>query len=231
MNVAEAHQSSLSVPIRPEQPDEAGMPLLAQYLHIVRRRKWLILSILALAVMAGFLFTLLVTPQYTAATRLEISRQQKNVTNVQGVESEQAGRDLEFYQTQYSLLEAESLAERVMRRLRLDTSASFWEAHGIDPDQQSMFRSNGPRTLSQAEREQRRDAVVELLLAFVDVSPIRGSSLVDVEYTSASPVMSARIANAWAEEFIAQNVSRRYDSTSEARRFLETRLNQIRAVA
>jgi polysaccharide biosynthesis transport protein len=228
MNASEATLSQLSVPINMEQPDQAGMPLLAQYLHIVRRRKWLILAILGLSIMAAFVFTLLVTPQYTATTRVEISREQKNVTNVQGVESEQVGRDLEFYQTQYSLLEAESLADRVMRRLHLDTSASFWEAHGLDPDQTSLFQTGGPRPLSQAQRDARRDVVVEILLGNVDISPIRGSSLVDINYTSASPVMSARIANAWAEEFIAQNVSRRYDSTSEARTFLENRLGQIR---
>lgn len=228
MNVSEATLSQLSAAINPEQPDQAGMPLLAQYLHIVRRRKWLIVAILGLSIMAAFVVTLLVTPKYTATTRVEISREQKNVTNVQGVESEQVGRDLEFYQTQYSLLEAESLADRVMRRLRLDTAASFWEAHGLDPDQTSLFQSGGPRPLSQAQRDARRDVVVEILLANVDISPIRGSSLVDIEYTSASPTMSARIANAWAQEFIAQNVSRRYDSTSEARTFLESRLAQVR---
>src|ERR1044072_8325686 len=138
MNASEAALPQLSVPVgAAEQPDQAGMPLLAQYLHIVRRRKWLILAILGLSIMAAFVVTLLMTPKYTAATRIEISREQKNVTNVQGVESERVGRDQEFYQTQYSLLEAESLAERVMRRLHLDSSQSFWEAHGLDPDQTS----------------------------------------------------------------------------------------------
>jgi polysaccharide biosynthesis transport protein len=228
MNASEATLPNLSVPIGAEQPGQAGMPLFAQYLNIVRRRKWLIIAILGLSIMAAFVVTLLVTPKYTAATRIEISREQKNVTNVRGVESEQVGRDLEFYQTQYSLLEAESLAERVMRRLHLDTSASFWEAHGLDPDQTSLFQTGGPRPLSQAQRDARRDTVVQILLANVAISPIRGSSLLDIEYTSASPLMSARIANAWAAEFIAQNVARRFDSTSDARTFLENRLNQLR---
>lgn len=230
MNASEATlPNNLSVPVGAEQPGQAGMPLFAQYLNIVRRRKWLIIAILGLSIMAAFVVTLLVTPKYTAATRIEISREQKNVTNVRGVESEQVGRDLEFYQTQYSLLEAESLAERVMRRLHLDTSASFWEAHGLDPDQTSLFQTSGPRPLSQAQRDARRDTVVQILLANVAISPIRGSSLVDIEYTSASPLMSSRIANAWASEFIAQNVSRRFDSTADARTFLENRLSQLRA--
>jgi succinoglycan biosynthesis transport protein ExoP len=215
-------------PLASEGASEEGrMPLISQYLHILRRRQWYVIAIVGLSIMAALVATLLMTPKYTATTRIEISREQKNVTNVQGVESEQVGRDLEFYQTQYSLLEAESLADRVMRRLRLDTVESFWQAHGVDPNNDSMFRrSQG--VLSQQERGARRRAAISLLLENVAISPIRGSSLVDIEYTSASPEMSALIANAWTAEFIAQSVARRYDSTSEARRYLEERLAQLR---
>ena len=229
MNIIHAPMAPLPAQLVVDQPDDAATPLLVQYLHILRRRRWLVISILGLAVMAALVATLLITPKYTAESRIEISREQKNVTNVQGVESEQVGRDLEFYQTQYSLLEAESLAERVMRRLRLDTTASFWDAHGLDPDGEGLFKATGARPLTQGERQARRLVAVELLLANVEISPIRGSALVDIAYTSADPVLSARIANAWAEEFISQNVARRFDSTAEARRFLERRLNELRA--
>lgn len=208
---------------------ETPTPLLVQYLHMLRRRKWLILAILGLSIMGALVVTMLMTPKYTATTRIEISRAQKNVTNVEGVESPQAGRDLEFYQTQYSLLEAESLADRVMRRMRLDTTSSFWEAHGVDPEDGSFFGNEGSGGLSQAAKEARRQAVLRLLLANVTISPIRGSALVDISYTSIDPLLSARIANAWAEEFIAQSVDRKFDSTAEARRFLEARLGELRA--
>ena len=93
-------------------------PILLQYWQVVLRWKWLILGITAAALVFGLLATLLATPQYTATSRIEISRAQKNVTNVESLESAEAGRDLEFYQTQYSLLQARSLAERVARQLR-----------------------------------------------------------------------------------------------------------------
>src|SRR5688572_2510006 len=117
------HVSAQLLAERPAQePDEAGTPLLVRYLHILQRRKWLVIAVLGLTLMAALVGTLLITPKYTAEARIEISREQKNVTNVEGVESELVGRDLEFYQTHYALLEAESLAERVMRRMRLDTT-------------------------------------------------------------------------------------------------------------
>jgi len=229
MNAPDATLAQITARLGPEQGQDTRTPLIVQYLHIARRRKWLILAIVGLSLMAALVATLLMTPKYTAETRIEISREQKNVTNVQGVESEQVGRDLEFYQTQYSLLEAESLAERVMRRLRLDAAASFWEAHKVDPDTDAPASTAGGAGLSRAGRDARRAAAVELLLSNVAISPIRGSALVDIAYTSTSPEMSARIANAWAEEFIAQNIDRKFGSTAEARRFLENRLNELRA--
>ncbi|HEV2568142.1 GumC family protein [Sphingomonas sp.] len=227
MNITDGALAQLTSRIATEKPEEAGTPLVVQYLHLLQRRKWVIIAVLGLSLMAALVVTLLTTPKYTATTRIEISREQKNVTNVEGIESDQVGRDLEFYQTQYSLLEAESLAERVVRRLRLDRTDSFWEAHGIDPDQDGVL-SSGPRRSANAERQDKQRAAVQLLLTNVLISPIRGSSLVDISYTSTSPDMSARIANAWAEEFIAQNIARKFDSTAQARQFLENRLNELR---
>ena len=109
------------------------LPGLLQIWQAVVRRRWIIAGTIAGTLIAGLIITLLMTPQYTARTQIEISREQKNVTNVQGLEAQGQGQDLEFYQTQYALLEATSLAVRVAKRLRLTTSEAFFEAHGAKP--------------------------------------------------------------------------------------------------
>jgi capsular exopolysaccharide synthesis family protein len=201
-------------------------PLVVEYLHILKRRKWWIAGVIGSALLLAMVVTLFMRPVYTATTQVEVSRDQKNVTNVQGVDSGQSGRDLEFYQTQYSLLEARSLAERVVRRLRLDTTENFWNAHGVDP---SAFDTGQPAQRRASEGGSPRQRVaVDLLLENASISPIRGSSLVDINYSSYDPEISARIANTWAAEFIAQSISRKFDSTAEARDFLERRLAELR---
>jgi polysaccharide biosynthesis transport protein len=75
-------------------------PMLLQYWHTVVRWKYVILSIIAASIIGGLVITLLMTPQFTAKSRIEISRDQKKITNVEGLDSSDAGRDLEFYQTQ-----------------------------------------------------------------------------------------------------------------------------------
>ena len=197
-------------------------PLLLEYWQIALRWKWLIAAIVSASMAAGLILSLLMTSQYSASARLEVSREQKNVTNVQGVENAEAGRNQEFYNTQWALLEARSLAERVAREMRLASNDAFFAAHGETPE-----GDDGAESGSAARREREKQAV-DLLLKHVSISPVRGSSLVDVGYTSASPELSAKVANTWTQQFIVSNMQRRFSSTSDARRFLEGRLEELR---
>ncbi len=204
-------------------------PILLQYWQVALRWKWVIAGIILAAIVFGLVATLLATPQFTATSRIEISREQKNVTNVEGLESQNAGRDLEFYQTQYSLLQARSLAERVVRQLRLSTDDNFFKAHDVNPSESTLFSSKSGQSLNAVERQKREKIAVDLLLKNASISPIRGSALIDIGYTSGSPQLSAKISNTWTEQFILQSMDRRFASTADARQFLEGRLADLRA--
>jgi polysaccharide biosynthesis transport protein len=195
--------------------------IFRSYVVVLLRHRWKILSVVVATVLLGLVLTLLTTPQFTAASRIEIARQQAKVTNVEGLQSEEAGRDLEFYSTQYELLKARSLAERVVRSLNLARSEEFFKAHGVDPDNIAEDLRSGPR-------EARQRMAINLLQKNVSINPVRGSALVDIRYTSASPEMSQRIANGWVDQFIAETLERRFASTADARQFLERRLTELR---
>ena len=208
-------------------PAPIEAPVLLQSWHVVLRWKWVIAGVLVASLVAGVIVTLLSTPQFRATSRIEISREQKKVTNVQGLDSEEEGRDQEFYQTQYSLLQARSLAERVERELKLGTNNAFFASHGVNPDKNALF-SEDTKVLTASERARRSKMAISLLLDHVVISPIARSRLIDVSYRSASPELAAAIANAWVNQFIAANMDRRFASTADARKYLENRLNDLR---
>lgn len=207
---------------RAEQP--AATPLLVQNWHLITRWKWVIAGILAAFLAAGLIITLLMQPIYSASSRVEISRVQKNFARVEGVDQTNASQDEEFYQTQYALLKARSLAERVARQLRLADNQAFFEAHGLDPD--AADPASGPATPNSRRDAERR--VVDVLLRNLNVNPIARSSLVDVVYSSGSPELSATVANSWVQQFVQATIDRRFASTADARTFLEQRLNELR---
>jgi capsular exopolysaccharide synthesis family protein len=202
--------------------------MLLQYWQVVLRWRWVIVGIMVSTLALGLVLTLLSTPQYTATARIEISREEKNITNVEGVEAQNAGQNLEFYQTQYNLLQARSLAERVVRKLRLTQDEGFFEAHGVDLEA-GLFGADVALERSRAGRTKREEKAIELLLDNVEISPLRGSALVDIQYTSGSPQLSATIANEWTQQYIALNIDRRFASTADARSFLEGRLADLRS--
>ena len=214
----ESHQ----IAVLPENAEQRSFlpPALLRYWQLAMRHRWVVLGIISACFVLGLVVTLLMAPRYSARAQLEISREQKQITKVEGLESEQAGQDNEFYATQYALLRTRPVAERVARELQLNRNAAFFEAHGYRGALDRPDIKNDPNA---ADR-----MAVGLLLGNVTITPLRTSRLVDVSYTSRSPDLSARIANAWTQAFIAASLDRQYASTADARRFLEQRLEALR---
>lgn len=202
----------------------SGVPIITRYLQIARRRKWTIIVAALLGVISAILFTLLVTPRYTATAQIEINRESARIlSNVEDVEPEAGSGDQEFYQTQYSVLASRTMAERVAQELRLADNPDFFRTMD-QPEISDSFRGRS----SSIPREEREKAAVGMLLANLRIEGIRTSRLVNINWTSSNPILAAQVANAWGTGFIQYNLERRYDSTAYARRFLQERLEQVR---
>ncbi len=199
--------------------DQAGRVSLAAFGQAVIKHIGLIALGLAIGLAIGAAVTLLTRPIYTARTTLQIDREAVKVVNGE----EQTPLDNlgeEFFQTQYGLLRSRALAIRVAESLGLTGDDRF--AQAMSP------RSPGaPRKPETAE--ERRDRVVSLLQTHEGVTPERGSRLVSVTFNSPDPALSAKVANAFAENFIAAALDRRFESSSYARDFLEKRIAQVKA--
>ena len=200
-------------------------PIFERYWQSFKRRWVLIAAIIAAFLVAALIVTLLQTPQYTAVTKIQISRPQKNVVDVRDVNNGNDLNNSEFYDTQYALLKVRSLAERVTNKLNLADNPDFFRAHGI-----KIEIPNGSKDgdLTNSEKKKRQSLAADLLLKNVTIQPIKYSSLINVGYTSYIAGWSAQIANAWPTEFIAAAVDRNVGSTADARLELEKRLEDIR---
>src|SRR5690606_22813501 len=175
--------------------DESEVPLLQDYIRIALRWRWVIIGSTAACILLGLIITLLMTPKYTAASTIEISREADQVTNFQGVERDVSTADQEFYQTQYGLLQSRTLSERVANELNLIDDRAFFEMFG-EPDDPAFELNNG--RYPAAGRAQRERVAGEIMLENLSIQPTRLSRLVDIHFTSPDPQFSMRVANAWA---------------------------------
>ena len=200
--------------------------LVRQYLRIAKRWRYVILGAIVASLLLGLVATLLMTPQYTAATTIEISRESDKVTNFQGVQRDAAAADQEFYQTQYGLLRSRALSERVAAQLGFVDSEKFFKLFGF-PKQDPAFQLVGDR-YSAAGRTTRQRIAGETLLEHLNIAPTRLSQLVEVNFVSPDPDLSSRVANAWADNFIQTNLERKVQATSYGRNLLERQLGQMK---
>ncbi len=198
-------------------------PLVTQVMSIARRRKWVILASIAIALALGLVVTLLMTPMYHAESTLEIQRENSGLVNVRD-DARSAAIDQEFYETQYGLLIARSLAERVATNLRLQDDPAFFAAFGTGKD----WFDNGRIRPDAPSRADRIRIAGQILLNHFTVEHERQSRLVTIGFTSPNAVLSKRVIDSWASSFIQMTLERRFGTTAYARQFLETRLSDLR---
>jgi len=224
---------------RPQDEDSIN---LRDYWRVLVKRRWTILAFTFAVVIITAIATWKATPVYRAAIKIQIDPEQQNVLpfkDAQEVGSTYA-QSQEYLQTQFKVLESETLAERVIRVLSLDTNPVFVEE--VKPAAKSrtmewirsVFGLNdGDKTDKVADpavAEQRRLAVFLKRFGLnLSTSPIRNSRLVDVSFDARDPNLAAQVANALAEQYIRMNFETKFASTTSAAKFLEEQITDLKA--
>lgn len=208
-------------------PESRSNFSLAHVLAILKKRKWLIVGAIAGALVVGLIVTLLTTPQYTSKSVLEIQREARNFTNVDGVDSRAPSTvDTEFYETQAGLLRSVALADNVAVANRLQDDAHFFEI--FKSRKAKNWFENGRLIPGKSNRDERIREASDILLDNVKIVIQRQSRLATVSFTSPEVGFSKKIVDSWAREFVQATLDRRYAATAYARKFLEDRLSQLR---
>lgn len=178
-------------------------------LRVVLQHRWVVLGTLGLALALAAVITLLAERQYRAEATLQINAQPAQIIGSRNQPLPRFRNDDQYLQTQFGILRSRALADRVARDLKLSDDPGF-----VSP------------SIPAADRVR---AVARRLAGNLEVVPMRGSDLVTLAYTDPDRSRAARIANGFAEGFIAATTENRYDTTNYARRFLQDQLAMARA--
>jgi polysaccharide biosynthesis transport protein len=193
-------------------------PHLYDYLLILRKHQWLILSFLLTVVTIVSIATFRMRPVYIATARIEIDRENANILPFQGSDSYDFMMDLENYiETQSKILTSETLALQTIRNSGLASSPDF--ASGNGP-------SEAIATGSLAN--QKRPPEISAFLGSLSVKRVPNSRLMEVSFESTDPQLAARMVNAHLETYIEQNYRRSYEATTQASRWLAGQLDELK---
>jgi capsular exopolysaccharide synthesis family protein len=187
-------------------------PDLRAYWRILQKRRWTILSILLAVFTVVLIATLKQKPVYRAKALLEIAKENPNILTVQELFQLENVSD-NYLETQYKVLQSETLARRVVDELHLDQVKEF----NADSAQALLV---DPQT---------EQAVLRRFEDRLSVEPVRRSRLVQISFESEDPQLAAKAVNALAAGYIQENLQTRWEATQKASEWLSQQLQSLKA--
>ncbi len=211
-------------------PEES--PRLLDYWNIILKRRWAVLTCLLIVFTTVAIGTFKEKPLYAGRVLIEINPEEPQVLSFQQIAQTGPSWDIQSYrETQYRILRSRSLAERVVRDLRLYQYPEFYQSHNYlglvtkDPKEiPSASDPNPPDPNSDAYRNS-----LSNFMKMMGVSPVERSNLVEVSFYSQDPSLAARIANQLGEDYIDQNLQVKWNEALKASEWLSGRLVELKS--
>ncbi len=179
-----------------------------QFLSILRARWWLVLLVLATAVLVTVVANLLMPRQYTATATVVVDFKPDPLTAMIYGGMASPG----FMATQVDIIRSERVAQQVVRNLKL---------------------AENPQVRAQWQDETGGQGSIESWLGGVfqkqmDVVPSRESSVIAISYKAPDARFAAGLANAFMQAYIDTALALRVDPARQYSSFFETRSREAR---
>ena len=209
-------------PSYPSGYEETSFFDLASIRAILWRQRWILLTVTGAVLLAGLVLTMLMTPIYQANASVRIDPQNAEIIEGQDLVDPYVASNemLRYLETLLAVVQSNSLALKVVDDLKLaDNPVVVGEA----------AKSGPPAGMSQeAWNDRRRQMAANVLQGSVDASNPINTRIIQITFRSEDAALAARIANSYAENFIADNVSRSVDANVYAQEFLEQEITKTR---
>src|SRR5215467_12204441 len=193
-------------------------PHLYDYLLILRKHQWLILSFLVAVVTIVSIATFRMQPVYTTSARIEIDRENANILPFQGGDPYEFIMDMDNYiETQSRILTSETLALQTIRNSGLIPRADLPDGTGGSEAITSGSLAN-----------HKRPPELGAFLGSLSVKRVAQSHLLDVTFEATNPQLAAEILNAHIANFMDQNLRSKYDATANATTWLQEQLSDLK---
>lgn len=226
----EPHEYAISSHIRQLEQEAEEEIHLRDYLHVLLRRKWIVLAFFVSVVVTVTLSTFMMKPLYKSSVTLRIDKEDPNVLTFKDVyQIERADED--YYQTQYQVLRSRNIAKRVIRKLDLDQHPEFLSSRGTSTAS-AILGSLSPSGGKDDDPIMEDGVETRLIDAFgerLEVTPERKSQLVKVSFISHNPEFSKKVSNTIAETYIDFNIESKFDATQRARKWLQGQIEIMKA--
>src|SRR3954452_19986341 len=189
-----------------------------EYLRILIKRKWVVVTCLVAIFSIVAIATLKTTPVYEAGGTIAINKPDTTL-NFQN-----SGFTLDYYDpteldTEVKILQSDLLAMQVIRELNLDHRPEF---SGQAPPPASASLDLAPDPLQSDPA--RASAMVGGFKGNLKVGLSPNTRIIEVHYRSPDPQMAANVVNTLMQTYVENNFKARFESTMQASDWLSKQL-------
>lgn len=239
------------VPGKPYGASAAQPTNIRDYLFVIFKRKWLILS-LVLVVTSLVTIQMFRTPSiFQGETTLRIEPKRNSILQTKEIVINSSQNDPNFIGTQLKLLQNPQLAQQVVLTLDLQHNPAFMggQAQGglfsslrniftrdRTPKPASPAVATGATIVSQstlaeqpltAEELARLEPYEDAIISNEEVAPIEKTSLIEVKFKHTDPALAQKVTNTIAEVFISNNLEQRNIGSKNAQDLLAQEIAKL----
>ncbi|MCV6592318.1 MAG: Wzz/FepE/Etk N-terminal domain-containing protein [Silicimonas sp.] len=197
----------------------------------LKEGRWILASTVLVATLLGLLASSRIEATYKASAKVMFDPQLREIAAGGLVNSFGLGE--EGLQNEIQVLRSTTLVNKVIDALTLDTLAEFNPT--LQQSEPSLLERlfNAPQIESDAESlptsalpELERRIVADNVLDRLRLTPIQSSRVIDIGFIASDPETSARVANAFAEQYIQDQLDARISTTLAATGWLSSRVDE-----
>jgi exopolysaccharide transport family protein len=190
---------------------------LREYMRVLIKRKWMVISVVAGIFMTVAIASLRQTPVYDAVGRIAINKADSHLISFKDSTPdtdyvyEQSDLD-----TEVRIMQSDMMALQVIRSLNLDKRPEFG---GHSDQKQANLVADPLQTDSN-----RASALLAGFHGRLHVTLIPNTRIMEIHFTSTDPQLAASAVNTLADTYIKQNYQTKFESTMQASDWLSRQL-------
>ena len=188
--------------------------LLRDYLRILIKSKWVVITTVLLFVSVVTISTLRTTPIYEAVGSIAINKMDPVTFNLKDSSSSVDYYDPADLDTEVRILKSDLLALQVIRQLNLDKQ----------PEGGNKTASLGLMTDGMQPDSAKTSAALSDFKSNLQVSLVPNTRIIEIRYHSPDKNLAARVVNTLANTYVEQNFKTRFESTMQASDWLSKQL-------
>lgn len=205
---------------------------LRELLAIFRRRHWMLIGCVSVLVVLATLYCALATPHYTATGQIEVLKDEPGTLGLDrsitgAADSDSSALDTSMtLQTEARVLQSSTLALRVIKDLKLETTADYFQRGRKGPGVRLLFwrKPLEPLSVPLDQAPRRRFAALKIFSKHLKVAPVTGTRLIDVSYSSSDPQTASAVVNALMAALQKYTFESRFQATLDASDWLSGQL-------